>query len=106
MIENDVNKSIDEINLRSLAPGTISLFIRAKDTIDNAGVHAAFRAFCESEAKNDYTHGMRLLLQNLDYVHSMNALWSRFDEIEERLIALENKGVEVKETKGNSFGSF
>lgn len=99
--------NIEEINLRGLAPGTISLFIRAKDTIDNAGVHAAFRAYCESEAKNDYTHGMRLLLQNLDYVHSMNALWSRFDEIDERLVALESKGVVVEEPKKpSSFGSF
>ena len=97
MVEND------DINLRSLGPGTISLFIRAKDTIDNEGVHNAFRAYCESEAKNDYTHGMRLLLQNLDYVHSMNALWSRFDEISERLVTLESADVKVEEPKVSSF---
>ena len=67
----------------------ISLFIKTKKSFENKNTLDAFKLFCEREAKNDYTFGLRLLLNNLDYVHSMNALWSRYEEVDDRVSSLE-----------------
>ena len=93
----------DDINLRPLGDGTISLFLKAKDTLENENTYRAFKLFCEKEAKNDYTFGLKLLLENLDYVHSLNALWSRLDEVESKLVIMDNKDIAPVSEKKDFF---
>ncbi len=68
----------------------ISLFIKASSSLENKNTFNSFKFFCESNTKNDYTLGLRLLLQNLDYVNGMNALWSRFEELDSKVSFLES----------------
>lgn len=96
----------NDINLRPLSDdGFIRLIIKAHDTKDNEYVHKAFKSFCEAEAKNDYTHGLQLLMQNLDYVHSINALWDRLEELTSRIGLLEQKSADPK-PENKSVGFF
>lgn len=43
--------------------GIIRFSIRAKNTEQNAQIHAAFREFCKNETNDDYTLGLKVLLQ-------------------------------------------
>lgn len=102
MLEYDNN----DINLRPLAnDGFIRLVIKAHDTKENEYVHKAFKGYCEGEAHNNYTLGLQLLMQNLDYVHSINALWDRLDEINSRMDLFEqnSSAEEVEEPKSVGF---
>ena len=43
--------------------GFIRTIITAKNTEDNVNVHRAFLAFCKAEFNDDYTTGLKVLLQ-------------------------------------------
>lgn len=97
----------NDINLRHLSDdGFIRLVIKALDTKDNEYIHKAFKSYCEREAKNDYTFGLQLLLQNLDYVHSINSLWDTIEELTSRVCLLEQKDAEIKVEKPEPVGFF
>lgn len=97
MINND-------IDLRPLSDnGFIRFTIKAPDTKDNEFIHGSFKQFCRDNAKDDYTFGLRLLLENLDYVHSINSLWDKLEDLSVRVSALEKPpepSKEVDSSKG------
>ena len=52
--------------------GFIRFGIKAQNTESNSQVHEAFKEFCKTEANNDYTLGLKYLLQAYqeDYKYS------------------------------------
>lgn len=50
---------MSELNI----PGFIRFSIKAKDTPENESVHKAFKEFCKVEVDDNYTLGLRKLLE-------------------------------------------
>jgi hypothetical protein len=81
----------NDIDLRKLSDdGYIRFSIKTKDTVQNEAIHEAYREFCRVHAKNDYTHGLHLLLRSFDFVSNINGLWKAIEDIEERVLAVED----------------
>jgi len=83
----DVNTDVNTESLRDIAPGTIRFSIKAEDTKENEGVHAAFKEFCKVETDNNYTQGLRKLLEYYqnDFKYEMI-----YDKLEDQSITLED----------------
>lgn len=89
-----------KINLRELTDdGYIRFSIKAKDTVQNEAIHSAYREFCRVHAKNDYTWGLDLLLRSFDFVSNINGIWKAVEDLEERMIAVEDNFNRVPESE-------
>lgn len=64
-----------DINLRDLADGSIKFSIKARDTDENVAVHAAFKEFCKVECDDNYTAGLRKLLEYYQDDAKYESLW-------------------------------
>jgi len=84
---NDVKTDVNTEGLRQLAPGTVRFSIKAEDTKENESVHTAFKEFCKVETDNNYTQGLRKLLEYYqnDFKYEM-----LFDRQEEQTVTLED----------------
>ena len=94
---------MDDIKLRDLADGTIRFSITAEDNTDNDKTHKDFRQWCKGYTKNDYTIGLRVLL---DYYHSngyFELLWEQLKNLETRITELEAQELPEKETNNGCF---
>lgn len=82
---------VEDMDLRKLSDdGYIRFSIKAKDTVQNEAIHAAYRDFCRIHAKNDYTHGLHLLLRSFDFVSNINGIWKAVEDLEERMLEVED----------------
>lgn len=80
----------DELKLRELgAKGILKFTIAADDTEDNEKVHKQFREWCKYYTKNDYTVGLRVLLEYYMSQGYFNVLWEQQEQLEERIATLE-----------------
>ena len=59
----EVKTDTKNMGLRDFADGSIRFSIRADDTEENQKVHDAFKEFCKVETDNNYTQGLRKLLE-------------------------------------------
>lgn len=88
---------IEEIDLKKISDeGFIKFTIRADDNDYNESIHKAFRDFCYHETRNDYTKGLKFLLEQYDTMRQIGLMWSAIDVIEKRLLVIENKGPKVE----------
>jgi len=64
MNKPDANIETKDINLRDFSNnGKIGFRITADDTVENQQTHDAFKGFCKVETDNNYTQGLRKLLE-------------------------------------------
>ena len=79
------------VNLRKLSDdGYIGLTIRAWDTEYNESIHKAFRDFCKEEYRNDYTLGLKSLIESYNMSHQFGGLWKAINDIDSRLAIIED----------------
>lgn len=84
---------IEEIDLKNLSDeGFIKFTIRAEDNEYNESIHKAFRDFCYHQTRNDYTKGLKFLLEQYDVMRQIGMLWGAIDVIEGRLDKLKDDG--------------
>jgi len=94
------------INLRNLSDdGFIGLSIRAKDTEYNEAVHSAFRTFCKEEYRNDYTLGLKSLIEFYNVSHQFGGLWKFINSLDERLAVIEDSLSRKEESLSDSSDS-
>jgi hypothetical protein len=95
--------------LRDIAEGTVRFGIKAKDTLENIQIHSAFKEFCRIETDNNYTQGIKKLLEyyQADFKYEMI-----FEKLQDQAVALDNLRESVielakpKNTKEEEFDSF
>lgn len=93
-----------DMDLNGLAEkGFVRFSIRAEDTEENKAVHLAFKDFCRAECDNNYTIGLRVLLQYYERDFKFEMLWDKIAALEEKLLKMEEKKVEKSEEKGGMF---
>jgi len=89
-MEEEVNTKVNTDVLRSVSDeGYIRFSIKAYDTIENKAVHTAFKQFSKIECDDNYTQGLRKLLEYFegDFKYAM---------LSERINVLETKIEELK----------
>lgn len=83
--------------------GFIRFTIRAQDNEANRKVHEAFKAFCEAECDNNYTFGIRRLLEEYESDAKFEALWEHMSQLQVRIDELENKIAQPKKAVKEAF---
>lgn len=80
--------------------GTIRFGIKTKNTPENLAIHDAFKKFCEQECNNDYTLGLKFLLDAIASDYKYESLSERINylkaELDDLKIKLENLSVKPK----------
>lgn len=71
--------------------GTVRFGIKAKNTPENIAIHEAFKSFCEKECNNDYTLGLKYLLESMQTDFKYESLSERLMYIREELDELKTK---------------
>lgn len=95
-----------EINIRDLSEeGKIWFTIRANDTEQNSTIHKAYKDYCKTECNNDYTMGLKRLLELSDGEAKFEMLYDTLVELQSRVAELEKPKKEEKEEEPNN-GTF
>ena len=101
----DIKTSVSEMNLNEIAKGFTRFSIRADDTAENRSVHEAFKEFCKIETDNNYTLGLRKLLEfyQSDYKFEMlhNAITQQNVVLEELKGSVEELKAKPKQEEEN-----
>jgi hypothetical protein len=97
------------VDLHGIAEKGYTRFsIKAEDTPQNAATHGAFKEFCEVECDNNYTLGLRKLLENYETDARFEGMWDHIATLRDEVVELQ-KRVEAlekpvkKEDKGGVF---
>lgn len=70
------------VNLKDLnAEGFIRFSIKAKDTNENESVHKSFKEFCKLETDDNYTLGLRKLLEYYQGDFKYEALYQEIEDL-------------------------
>jgi len=103
-VQTDYNT---ENSLREIAQGYIRFSIKTEDTEENNVVHNAFKEFCRVETNNDYTMGIRKLLEyyqgDFKYEILYNSIQGIQVELDELKESLKKPTKEENEEDGNAF---
>jgi hypothetical protein len=108
-MEKKIETNLDNDGLRDIAKGTVRFSIKADDTLENLQVHSAFKEFCRIETDNNYTQGIRKLMEYFqsDYKYEMivekiGTMCAVSDDLRASIIELkETPKEEVKEEEGS-----
>jgi len=93
-----------EKGLRALpTEGFIRFSIKARDTDENTQVHTAFKEFCKMECDDNYTIGLRKLLEFYEQHAILDLISNRIQELELRVQRLEAPNKEVKKDESEMF---
>jgi hypothetical protein len=85
---------LDELNV----PGFIRFSIKAKDTEENNRVHNMFREFCKVEVDDNYTLGLKKLLEYYAEDYKFESLHLMIEELKAEIDELrESKPKKEKE---------
>ena len=98
MEKDEVKTNVTEINLRDIARGTVRFSIKADDTLENLHVHNAFKEYCKVETDNNYTQGLRKLLEFYETDYKFELM---FNKIEELTVTVAELSASVSEIKSN-----
>jgi hypothetical protein len=93
MVETDLNQALRE----SAWEGYIGFTVKAKDNEQNNTIHEAFRTFCKLEADNNYTQGLKMLLDYYSSDMKYEAIWAELQRVKEEMEIM--KSVPVKDVK-------
>jgi hypothetical protein len=83
--------------------GFIRFGVKAVDNELNREVHEAFRSFCRIECENDYTQGLKLLLERSGFLDIFGGLEARISVLEAKL---DEKSKEVSKEEVEDGGTF
>jgi hypothetical protein len=89
--------------------GTIRFGVKTKNTPENVAIHENFKRFCEQECNNDYTLGLKFLLNAIASDYKYESLSERITylktELDELRIEIENskKNFKKKDEDRNAF---
>ena len=72
-------------------PGFVRFTVRATDNESNRHIHDAFKKFCELECDNNYTFGLRKLLEEYEEDAKIEMLWEQISLLQARVSELEDK---------------
>jgi len=86
-IETDIDKGLRTSGI----PGFTRFSIKAEDTEENIATHAGFKSFCEHETANNFTLGLRKLLENWQGNSQTDMLWEMIKEIKEEILFLKQE---------------
>jgi hypothetical protein len=92
MVETDLDKGIREIS-----SGFVRFSIKADDTEENQKVHDAFKEFCKIECDNNYTLGLRKLLEYIEEDSKFASMHLNIEYLASRLAEIESKLDKPKE---------
>lgn len=82
----------EDMNLQDLnVPGFIRFSIKAKDTVENHSVHTSFKDFCRVETDDNYTLGLRKLLEYYQGDFKYEVLHQEIEDLKLELIQLKEK---------------
>lgn len=70
--------------------GHIGFSIKAENNDVNQVVHDGFKEFCKYETQDNYTLGLKLLLETWEQFYKLTSIIDAVKELEVRLEALEN----------------
>lgn len=84
----------------------IRFSIKANDTEENQKIHDAFREFCRVECDDNYTFGLRRLLENYQDDAKFEALWDKYMYLEAELSELKRKLEEPEKPVEDDGGVF
>jgi len=96
MKDNQVKTNMSEDGLRDIAPGTVRFSIKADDTLENMQVHAAFKDFCRVETDNNYTQGLKKLLEYYQSDYKIEMIYSAINEQNATLADLKASVVDLQ----------
>ncbi len=71
--------------------GSIRFGIKTKNTPENIAIHDAFKKFCEQECNNDYTLGLKFLLDAIASDYKYESLSERINYLKVELDELKIK---------------
>jgi hypothetical protein len=99
MIELDMN----DIDLKDIAKGYIRFSIKADDTEENQAVHDSFKDFCKTETDNNYTLGLKKLLETYSGDTKFDILYQEIQVLKEDIAKLKEKPKEKEEDELEMF---
>ena len=105
-MSKEVNTDISKAPLRDFADGFIRFNIKADDTEENQKVHEAFKEFCKLETDNNYTQGLRKLLEYYQGDFKYEMLYDRLDEQALLLQELKESVIQKQQRKEENTGLF
>lgn len=80
--------------------GFVRFTIRAQDNESNRATHEAFKRFCELECDNNYTFGIRRLLEEYESDAKIEMLWEQISALQQRVNEIEDKIAAPKKKEG------
>jgi hypothetical protein len=95
-MEQKIYTKVRDMNLRQLADGYIRFGIQAKDTEENQKIHESFKEFCKIETDNNYTQGIRKLLEYYQNDFKYELL---FEKLSNQEVLLANLQASISELK-------
>lgn len=93
----EVNTDVKEMGLRDIAKGIVRFSIKADDTPENTQVHDAFKDFCRVETDNNYTQGLRKLLEYYQSDFKYELITNKLVQLDTLLSELKGSIVELAE---------
>ncbi len=103
-MDEKINTDFNNSKLNEVAPTFIGFNIKALETPENIAVHTAFREYCKTETDNNYTLGIRKLLeeheQDWKYALLAQGLAELQAEMAEAKANKKDNKVEDKKDKG------
>lgn len=88
-MEKKISTDMRDDGLRGMAKGTVRFSIKADDTLENFHVHETFREFCRIECDNNYTQGLRKLLEYWEMEAKTSVIYE----------AISKHGMDIEELK-------
>ena len=98
-MDKEIGTDVNNMGMSDLAKGSVRFSIRADDTPENLAVHKAFREFCKVETNNDYTQGLRKLLEYYQGDFKYELINDRITELNTTLLDLKGSIIEVTKKK-------
>ena len=92
----DVKTDMKDMQLNKIAEGFDRYTIKYPDTEENKKTHEAFKDFCRTETDNNYTLGIRKLLE---YYQSDFKYEMIYDRLEEQAVVLQELKASVIESQ-------
>jgi hypothetical protein len=96
MVDDMIESSLRDLGV----DGFIRFSIKAHNTEENMAVHNAFREFCKVETDNNYTLGIKKLLENYSQDTKFDILYEMIQELE---MKVDDKKSKEKENEENAF---
>jgi len=104
-MENKIETDLDKMGLRDISVGYIRFNIKAEDTKTNSEIHNEFKEYCKKETLNDYTLGLKKLMEsaNGDYKYKLihdkiEELFFTLEDLKSSIINNNNEKKVIKET--------